>query len=780
MRATENPALDVALTAAKQYRLPVLVYQGLSERYPYANDRHHLFILQGARDVDRQLRARGVRYVFHLERQGARGPYLRQLADAAAVVITEELPVDPLRRWTHELATRVATPTFCVDTACIVPMLTMKRAYDRAFAFRRATHNQYAARVPQTWQDVPLWSEAEQSTLPELPFTPIDLANAEFATLLSACDIDHSIGPVAETVGGSSAGYARWDAFVRRGLNGYARKRNDPLLDGASRMSAYLHYGMVSPFRLARECHEVANAGAEKYLDELLIWREMAYGFCFYRPDHERFSALPEWARQTLDDHTDDQRPAIHSWETLARGETGEPLWDAAQKSLLIHGELHNNVRMTWGKALLAWRPDARDALRTVIDLNHRYALDGRDPASYGGILWCFGQFDRPFPPPQPVMGTVRGRSVAGHAERLDVAAYGAHTTRPLYQATPRVAVIGAGLAGLACARTLADHGIVVEVFEKSRGLGGRMATRRSEPYQFDHGAQYFTARNDLFRRYVGSWCEDGVVSRWTGRVRILQDGQVQDERSAIARYVAVPGMNALGKHLGRGLSVRRETRIVRLQRDSATWLLTDSERSQYGPFDAVIIAAPAPQAAELLQAAESRIASHASAVTMRACWAVMAVFAKPNAFAYDGAFVQESSLAWVMRDSSKPGRPDQGDAWVLHASGEWTEANLELSAAEVQRQLLDAFWRANGTAPQIPQWATAHRWLYALPTEPYGERHLWDAPLQLGACGDWCGGPRVEGAFLSGTSMAGCLLREFSETRDPAPTTFERQRQLF
>ena len=149
-----------------------------------------------------------------------------------------------------------------------------------------------------------------------------------------------------------------------------------------------------------------------------------------------------------------------------------------------------------------------------MIDLNHRYALDGRDPASYGGILWCLGQFDRPFPPPRPILGTVRGRSTKEHARRLDPERYWQQTTRPLYTPRPRVAVIGAGISGLMCARTLLDHGIDVTVFEKGRGVGGRMATRRTDDgLQFDHGAQYFTVRDERFERYVDSWLQDGIVA---------------------------------------------------------------------------------------------------------------------------------------------------------------------------------------------------------------------------------------------------------------------------
>ena len=146
-----------------------------------------------------------------------------------------------------------------------------------------------------------------------IPFETLDLQHADIAELISTCDIDHAIGPVPHTVGGSVAGYQRWQAFQCNGLGKYARLRNDALLDGVSRMSPYLHYGMVSPMRIAREAASFQNPGAQKFLDELLIWRELSYAFCFYRPDHERLSALPDWAVATLAEHERDPRPALFS-----------------------------------------------------------------------------------------------------------------------------------------------------------------------------------------------------------------------------------------------------------------------------------------------------------------------------------------------------------------------------------------------------------------------------------------------------------------------------------
>jgi len=779
LRAHENPALDVAVTLANHCQLPLFVYQGLSERYRFASDRLHTFILQGAQDVSRQLAARGIGYAFHLERPGHRGPHLRTLAERATCVVTEDMPVEPLLSWTKRLGATLTTPLLCVDTACVAPLPLIGKAYVRAFEFRQGTAELYRGRVSRTWTD----AQPDGTTFvpANLPFTPVDLLAADMAALVRQCEIGHVIGAVPHTPGGSAAGYRRWERFLQNGLPAYARRRNDPLADGTSRLSPYLHFGMVSPFRIARDAAAAGGTGGEKFLDELLIWRELAYAFCAFGPHHESLDALPAWARETLAEHASDTRAAIYSWETLARGRSEDPLWDAAQLSLLRHGELHNNVRMTWGKAMPHWTPDAAAALAMLIDLNHRYALDGRDPASYGGILWCLGQFDRPFPPTRPVLGTVRGRSTHDHARRLDVVQYRRHTTRPLYGPTPAVAIVGAGISGLICARTLADHGCEVTLFEKSRGVGGRMATRRADgDLQFDHGAQYFTARDPRFARYVDSWASDALVARWNGRVRTLRSGVMDFTREDAERFVAVPGMNAICRHLAEGLPLRLQTRVASLERTAASWHLRDDEGAALGQFDAVAISAPSPQAAALL-APVPLLARRAERAEMAGCWAALLAFQRPIELACDGAFVDDSPLAWIARNSSKRDRNRSPECWTLHASTEWTREHIDDPPEATLPALIDAFWQATGVTPSEPAYATAHRWRFALPVNPLVEPCLFDPDTLLGACGDWCGGPRVEGAFLSGAALAGCLLGQFAQTRpaaDSAPA--HRQQRLF
>ncbi len=357
IRVDENPALDVSMHLANQLELPVLVYQTLGDDEPYASDRHHTFVLQGARDVQASIGNCGVEYAFQLKRATEGDAGLKALAERSAAVIIEQMPTVWHRHGTALLAAQVTASIIAVDTACVVPMQLVGSGYDRAYAFRRATKELYDQRV--TRREPPLISKIVASVPTVLPFDPVDLQSSDLGALVGQCDIDHSIGPVPHTVGGSLAGYQRWDVFKAHGLSKYHRRRNDALQDGVSRMSPYLHHGMVSPMRLAREAFAVGGEGPGKFLDELLIWRELAYAFCFYRENHDDISAIPDWAVTTLHEHECDPRPSLLSWETLARGRSGDPLWDAAQRSLLIHGELHNNVRMTWGKAILNWTAEA-------------------------------------------------------------------------------------------------------------------------------------------------------------------------------------------------------------------------------------------------------------------------------------------------------------------------------------------------------------------------------------------------------------------------------------
>jgi len=759
LRGHDNPALDVARALAATADRPLVVVQILRAGDRFASDRLHRFVLEGARDVADELAVAGIAHACHVELAGDDDVALRALAERATLFVSEDLPTPDARA---ELAVVTGgAPVVLVDTACTLPMRCAGGKPERAFRFRKATAAERAARLALPWPGCD--ARPQPADLTWLPFTPIDLAGGDFDEVIASAPIDHLVSPVADTPGGSRAGYARWRRFRDERLKRYARDRNDATArDAVSRLSAYLHYGMVSPFVVAREAEQVGGAGADKFLDELLIWREMAYVWCFHTAETETLAALPDWAQASLDAHRDDRRDEVFDWETLARGRTGDALWDAAQTSLLIHGELHNNLRMTWGKMLLGWTATPEATLETLVDLNHRYALDGRDPNSYGGLLWCLGLFDRPFPPGDRVTGTLRRRSTASHANRLDVAGYRRGVERPNLNAAPRVAVVGAGLAGLICARTLADHRVPVVLFDKSRGLGGRLATRRTDREAFDHGAQYFTARDARFRRYVEAWAERGLVARWQPECRETAAGRDP-------WWVAVPGMSALGRAVGEGVERRQPCRIVELRRADDAWRPIDEEGVEQGLFDAVVVATPAPQAVALLSPVPS-LAERAAAAVTAPCWAAMFAFAEPAPLP-EAARFDDGPIAWLAHNGAKPGRGG-GPTWVVHASPGWSREHLERDPQAVAEELGAALAAIAGGDLPAATYAQAHRWRYARVETPVGMPCLFDADAFVAACGDWCLGGRVEAAFLSGAAVAGRVLNA-AVTRERIASVF-------
>lgn len=315
------------------------------------------------------------------------------------------------------------------------------------------------------------------------------------------------------------------------------------------------------------------------------------------------------------------------------------------------------------------------------------------------------------------------------------------------------VAIIGAGIAGLMCARELATAGFKVTVFDKGRSPGGRTATRRTAPdLEFDHGAQYFTARDPLFQKVTADWVQRGIVAEWQGRIVRLEAG-VATETTPLPRYVGTPGMSAIAADLASGLHVHSGIQVVRIHRDSAGWNLITATQDVHGPFQSLVVTLPSPQAAALLN--DHPFGALAAAIPMTPCWAVMVAFDSKLEVPWDAAFVHGSPLSWVARNSSKPGRNQQHDAWVLHATSEWSAKNLEQSPETSASKLLAAFSALTDARLPAHCFLQAHRWRYSLGSDPAERKALADHESRLVVCGDWLSGGRVEGAFLSGIEAA-------------------------
>ena len=326
------------------------------------------------------------------------------------------------------------------------------------------------------------------------------------------------------------------------------------------------------------------------------------------------------------------------------------------------------------------------------------------------------------------------------------------------------IAVVGAGMAGVTAARLLHEQGFSVQLFEKSRGPGGRMATRREGEFVFDHGAQHFTARDDLFQRYVNVWQERGVASLWRPRLAILEDNAVKPLEDRERRYVGVPGMNSLVKAHAMDLPVASESRVTSLVRDGKNWVLGLAGGQTRGPFFAVILAIPAEQAVTLLDVQPS-LQQRAAMARMHPCIASLVVFEVDLELNFDAAFVHDSPLVWVARNASKPGRAD-GECWVLHASPAWSRAHSADAPDDAAIELLKTFKQHAGVSDATCLFSRGHRWLYSAPDRPLTEGCLWDADLHIGACGDWCHSARVEGAFLSGWKLAERMVASFEADR--------------
>jgi deoxyribodipyrimidine photo-lyase len=391
-RLRSNLALDFAIARANELGLPVVVYEGLRPDYPSANDRIHSFVMDGMSDNASDAELRGVRYASFVPRTAAaaRG-VVRGLARRACFVVTDEFPTGIIQRQTTAFR-----PSFVFDGNGILPMRVFDKEQYSAKFLRDRAHRL----MPEMWADPPETRPAH--------FFAGDLDLPPSAASASDCDIDHSVPRVGR--GGRAAALRRLEDFVADGLAGYATERNKSPRH-VSGLSPYLHFGHIGIHEVARRVLE-SGAPAEdidSFLEEAIIRRELSFNFCFYRSDHDSLSALPAWAMKTLNEHRADRR----------KRDEDDEVWKLAQRQLIACGTIHGYLRMLWGKKLLEWSGSPEKAHRAMVDLHDRYALDGRDPNTHAGILWCFGKHDRPWFPERPVFGTVRYMSSASTAKKV-------------------------------------------------------------------------------------------------------------------------------------------------------------------------------------------------------------------------------------------------------------------------------------------------------------------------------------------------------------------------
>ncbi len=324
---------------------------------------------------------------------------------------------------------------------------------------------------------------------------------------------------------------------------------------------------------------------------------------------------------------------------------------------------------------------------------------------------------------------------------------------------SPSVAIIGAGLAGLTCGTALKGLVENVKIFEKNVFPGGRINRFRAGEYEFNNGAQYFTVNNPLFWNIVSAWQTQGFVRPWDAWTVELQRGQITNNDMAAQRFSGVPRMQTVVENLAQNCELATSVNISELERQSGGgWRIFNDRGDYQGAYDIVVIATSAHQVSDLCHSIPS-ISNAAENVGMTVCWSGMFAFDQRLDIPYDAAFVLDSPLSWISRYQFS-GATNEPDCWVLHASPEWSQQCAASFRGRVMHALLDAFWEATDLSACKPVTNAVHCWKHALPINPINEDSLFDESQAIGACGDWCTAPRIEGAVLSGFSMADRIMK--------------------
>ena len=435
-RASYNFGLDRAISYASELGKPLIVLEALRCDYQWASDRFHAFVLAGMADNEAAFKSSPICYYPYVESEiGAGSGLLAALAEDACVVVTDDYPCFFHPRMAAAAAARTSVRMEAVDSNGLLPMRAAgDRVFTRAFDFRRWLQKNLQPHLANMPSHQPLAGlKIPAASIPDKIASRWPIASpallAASPETLAQLPIDHSVAAVEGVCGGSESGRKKLMSFLADGMDRYNEDRNHPDRDGASGLSPWLHFGHVSAHEIfveltrsekwstaqigsqtsgSREGFWGMSPSAEAFLDQIVTWRELGFNLTSRRKDYDRFETLPGWAQTTLGEHETDLRSHLYTFDQLDDAKTHDEIWNAAQRQLRREGKIHNYLRMLWGKKVIEWSPSPQVALQVLIELNNRYALDGRDPNSYSGIFWVFGRYDRAWGPERPIFGKIR------------------------------------------------------------------------------------------------------------------------------------------------------------------------------------------------------------------------------------------------------------------------------------------------------------------------------------------------------------------------------------
>jgi len=427
-RVDANHGLAYAITIANRLDVPVLYYEALDCGCPQATDRVFTFILENVPETRRRLAEIGAGYVFYLRRtRSDPNDVFYRLAAAATAVVTDDYPASSARLHNSSVPGKLSIPYYAVDSSCVVPMSRLTKREYGAYTIR-----------PKIKKALP--GRLEPIGLPEIrrrfrgvpPAYHTEVRSSRIPELVAACDINHAAGPSLSFAGGRGAALRCLERFLEERLSRYGAGRNNPAANVTSDLSPYLRHGMISALETALAARSYGRAlgiSTEEFLEELIVRRELAFNFARHTEDPGRLENLPDWARKTLGQHDGDPRNPSYTLEQFEMARTHDPLWNAAQTEMRLRGKIHGYYRMYWGKKIIEWAPAHQEALDAMLRIHDTYALDGGDPNTYAGILWCFGLHDRPWKK-RPVFGSIRYMSFDGMKRKTDVDAYISEVSR--------------------------------------------------------------------------------------------------------------------------------------------------------------------------------------------------------------------------------------------------------------------------------------------------------------------------------------------------------------
>ncbi|WP_448584606.1 deoxyribodipyrimidine photo-lyase [Thermocrinis sp.] len=419
-RENFNHALEYSIHMANEYKKPLVVYFPITDKYKFSNLRHYTFMMEGILKTKIAVEGRGIKFII----EKVEDPALAVIKHSKNVcaVITDRGYLKHQRAQREKVAFHSEVAVFQVEGDVVVPVEVVS---DHQEPYARTIRGKIYSKIGLFLKVPPKIEPKVKSFGMDFGFEEMNYSSVQ--DYLNLLNIRKDVKPVSKYFeGGYDQAIKRLRDFIENKLSYYKEYRSDPSKDYQSDLSPYLRFGQISPVEVVLEvlkAYPLNDPNVESFFNELIVWRELARNYAFYNPYYSSYEGIPDWAKQSLQEHEKDEREAIYSLEDLEQAKTDDPYWNTAQKELLLKGKMHNYMRMYWCKRLIEWTKSPKEAFDIACYLNDKYELDGRDPNGYAGIAWCFGSFDRPFQE-RKVLGKIRPMSPAGLERKFDMKAY--------------------------------------------------------------------------------------------------------------------------------------------------------------------------------------------------------------------------------------------------------------------------------------------------------------------------------------------------------------------